>query len=178
MRKIGFDERLRTALLESGWTQERLAARLNVTQATVSRWLAGKFLPSPKAMPDLAATLDVEMQWLVDGTGHKQRIYANNEVPVNPKFAKKPNWRHAAFANYLPPEESPDARARLDQARHYLSLFLGELSERQIIAKISEILSDHEMAIIHRIVISQEMLGELARRNGFRAADGSQKNDG
>ena len=66
---------------------------------------------------------------------------------------------------------------RLDDARHYLSLFLGELSERQIIAKISEILSDHEMTIIHRIVMSQEMLGELARRNGFRATDGSQKND-
>ena len=49
MRKTGFEERLRTALLESGLTQARLAIRLNVTQATVSRWLAGKFFANPES---------------------------------------------------------------------------------------------------------------------------------
>jgi transcriptional regulator with XRE-family HTH domain len=65
----GFASRLRDALDKKGWSQGELARRIGLTQPAVSQLTAGKREPSTKVQSDIARALEVDVAWLLGGTG-------------------------------------------------------------------------------------------------------------
>lgn len=57
-------ERLRQALVVRGFSATELAARINSTSTTISRWNRGDQVPSAKAIQAMAAELRVAPEWL------------------------------------------------------------------------------------------------------------------
>lgn len=64
-----FASRLRAALDKKGWSQGELARRIGLTQPAVSQLAAGKREPSTKVQSDIARALEVDVAWLVGGSG-------------------------------------------------------------------------------------------------------------
>lgn len=69
----GHTGRLRAAFAASGFTQASFAARLEVSQSTVSMWLAGDRQPDRTMTRRIAALLDVAPTWLDYGVGQGPR---------------------------------------------------------------------------------------------------------
>ena len=63
--QFGFGERLSDLLQDKKTDQKSLAARLGITQATVSNWITGKSEPSMKNLKQLAELFGVSIDWLV-----------------------------------------------------------------------------------------------------------------
>ena len=59
---VGF---LRSLVRRRGITPSRLAKEIGVSHATVSRWLSGKDVPSPKSCEKLAEYGGVRVEWLL-----------------------------------------------------------------------------------------------------------------
>jgi transcriptional regulator with XRE-family HTH domain len=62
---VTFPDELRVRRLELGLSQDELAARLQVTQQTISRWENGTTLPGPRRVVDLAVELELEPSGLL-----------------------------------------------------------------------------------------------------------------
>lgn len=64
-----FATRLREVMEEKGLTQMQLAASIGVAQSRVSEWRAGKAMPQRRVAELLADQLQVNLEWLLAGTG-------------------------------------------------------------------------------------------------------------
>ncbi|HEV7924264.1 MAG TPA: helix-turn-helix domain-containing protein [Verrucomicrobiae bacterium] len=67
----GFADRLASAMRDRRATQTSLAAALEVSPSTVSRWLAGS-VPRKLVMVAIAEYLNVDLDWLRDGKGESR----------------------------------------------------------------------------------------------------------
>lgn len=63
----GFPERLKSARLRLGLTQELLGYELNVTKASVSAWENGREAPSFRLLPKLRQVLGMSLDQLLCG---------------------------------------------------------------------------------------------------------------
>jgi len=59
------EERLRKARQAQGWTQSQLAAKLNVSDATISRYEKGVRYPDIETLKRLAFVLETSVDYLV-----------------------------------------------------------------------------------------------------------------
>src|SRR4051794_35186800 len=53
MANIPFGEKVRRARIRNAWTQAELAAKLEVSAATISNWETGKVVPTPSQKSQL-----------------------------------------------------------------------------------------------------------------------------
>ncbi len=60
-----FGKRLRQLMTETGMTQSVLAAKIDVSQRTISKWLNGKSEPSAGGLFRLALFFDVSSDFLL-----------------------------------------------------------------------------------------------------------------
>ena len=60
-----FSENLKTLRKQKGFTQEELAARLNVVRQTVSKWEKGLSVPDAELLTRLAEVLEVPVSTLL-----------------------------------------------------------------------------------------------------------------
>lgn len=60
-----FNENLKILRKEKGYSQEQLAARLNVVRQTISKWEKGISVPDAELLVKLADTLEVEVSVLL-----------------------------------------------------------------------------------------------------------------
>lgn len=63
--------RLREARERAGFSQTGLAARLRLTQPTLSLWETGHRTPAIRYLPALADTLALDLNWLILGRGYE-----------------------------------------------------------------------------------------------------------
>ncbi len=77
-----FQERLRTARLLIGLSQEDLAKQMGRPALSVSRWERGKSNPIPSNAARLAVALRVNMRWLLLGEGPMECRPATTKDPV------------------------------------------------------------------------------------------------
>lgn len=61
-----FGEKLKTARLEAGYTQEELAARLTVSRAAIAKWESDRGMPDITNLKALAEVLRVSTDYLLD----------------------------------------------------------------------------------------------------------------
>ncbi|MEQ9910956.1 helix-turn-helix transcriptional regulator [Pectobacterium polaris] len=76
-----FAERLTMAMAEAGYSQERLATAIGLTQPAIQKMVAGKTLRSSKSV-EIAQTLGIRPEWLVSGQGEMR---VGNEVKHDPR---------------------------------------------------------------------------------------------
>lgn len=63
-------ERIRWLIESRGYKQTELAAKMDLTQATISNWITGASRkPNAPSLLKLAAALQCNPQWVIDGTG-------------------------------------------------------------------------------------------------------------
>jgi putative transcriptional regulator len=67
-----FSERLKMLRRERGWSQEDLAARLDVSPGSVGNWEMGPHEPHPKTLVKVAALFEVDVRFLSRGEGESQ----------------------------------------------------------------------------------------------------------
>ena len=60
-----FSENLKTLRKQKGFTQEELAARLNIVRQTVSKWEKGLSVPDAELLTRLAEVLEVPVSTLL-----------------------------------------------------------------------------------------------------------------
>jgi transcriptional regulator with XRE-family HTH domain len=63
-------EELRTRRVELGVSQSDLAARLGVSQQTISRWESGAAPPGPRRIAELAEALSLDVSALLRAAGY------------------------------------------------------------------------------------------------------------
>ncbi len=114
LRKVedSFSERLKMLRGERGWTQEELAAKLDVSPGSVGNWEMGPYLPHPKTLRTIAALFDVDVFYLSHGErGQTARHALMREKP--------PGCGTVDLAELL--KEIEGARDRLDHIAQQLS---------------------------------------------------------
>lgn len=84
---------------EKGMTQEMLAARLGVSNRTVSRWETGVNMPDFDLMRELGSCFDVGVEELLDGA-RRETASPGAEEALS-KAAEYTSKEKAAFAKYL-----------------------------------------------------------------------------
>jgi transcriptional regulator with XRE-family HTH domain len=111
LKKIedSFSERLRMLRKERGWSQEDLATRLDVSPGSVGNWEIGPYEPHPKTLTKLAALFEVEVRYLLHGTGGESST-GMNERP--------PEYKAVNLVELL--REVEDVRDRLDRIAQHL----------------------------------------------------------
>ena len=62
-----FGENLKTLRINKGFTQEELAARLNIVRQTVSKWEKGQSVPDSEMLVRLAEIFEVPVSQLLGG---------------------------------------------------------------------------------------------------------------
>lgn len=62
-----FSERLKMLRKERGWSQEDLAARLDVSPGSVGNWEIGPYEPHARTLKKIAALFEVEVFYLLHG---------------------------------------------------------------------------------------------------------------
>jgi len=63
---VEFAQKLAALMKERGWTQYRLAKRMDCSQSTVAHWLAGDTKPQRATMKRLCEELDVEPSYFTE----------------------------------------------------------------------------------------------------------------
>jgi transcriptional regulator with XRE-family HTH domain len=101
-----FSERLKMLRKVRGWSQEDLAARLDVSPGSVGNWEMGPHEPHPKTLSKVAALFEVDVNFLLNG-----------EEPVMMR-ERAPEYRTVDLAGIL--REVEDARGRLDRIAQQL----------------------------------------------------------
>lgn len=61
-----FGEKLKSARLDAGYTQEELASRLAISRAAVAKWESDRGMPDVTNLKALAAALNVSIDYLLD----------------------------------------------------------------------------------------------------------------
>ncbi|MCL2649669.1 MAG: helix-turn-helix domain-containing protein [Candidatus Azobacteroides sp.] len=64
-----FRDRLTRVIEERGISKYQIAKETRITEATLSNYCNGKGKPSPSIVMQLANFLDVDFNWLINGTG-------------------------------------------------------------------------------------------------------------
>ena len=84
---VGF---LKSVIRRHGITPSRLAKEIGVSHATVSRWLSGKDVPSPKSCERLAGYSGVRVEWLLSLANHLPLLETAgaNEWPEFREYAR------------------------------------------------------------------------------------------
>ena len=75
-----FRDRLARAIEEKGISKYQIAKETRITEATLSNYCNGKGKPSPSIVMQLATFLDVDFDWLLNGTGddeNKKLIFSD-----------------------------------------------------------------------------------------------------
>jgi len=63
-------DRIRWLIEARGYKQTELAEKMDLTQATISNWITGASRkPNAPSLLKLAAALNCNPQWIIDGTG-------------------------------------------------------------------------------------------------------------
>lgn len=65
-------ERLRSLIIDSGWSQQSIAEAVGCTQMAVSSWVVGRRTPSVKYMVAFARLFDVSIDYLIGLTNKKK----------------------------------------------------------------------------------------------------------
>jgi transcriptional regulator with XRE-family HTH domain len=79
---VNFQERLRALLGESGLTQGDLAAKADLSDATISSYLSGRtFSPKVEDVARLAKALNANAAWLAFGEGQKYSMELKETPP-------------------------------------------------------------------------------------------------
>jgi len=83
LRKVEetFSDRLRTLRRERGWSQEELAAKLDVSPGSVGNWEMGPYEPHPKTLTKLAGLFEVEASYLARGEKGEPSGVLGERVP-------------------------------------------------------------------------------------------------
>ncbi len=105
----GFGDRLRLVFAEKGLSQADFAREHKIPPNQVSRWLAGKQMPTHGNMMALADALDVAWQWLLVGDDGHEAIKAFIE--------KRDGGGSVARLCQKPPTPSPALASQRKQAR-------------------------------------------------------------
>ena len=79
-----FRDRLTRAIEEKGISKYQIAKETRITEATLSNYCNGKGKPSPSIVMQLASFLDVDFDWLLNGTGDDD----NNKLVFSDPAAK------------------------------------------------------------------------------------------
>lgn len=66
-RAVG--ERIRSARVARGFSQEELAEKVSLRGQTIHRYEKGRLTPSLQALVDLAQVCGVSMEWIATGEG-------------------------------------------------------------------------------------------------------------
>lgn len=76
--------RIKTARLNRGFSQARLAEETGVSQPTIANWENGSHIPRKHAMIRISEVLDVEEAWLLSGLAGrtKQSVEAYLALPI------------------------------------------------------------------------------------------------
>ena len=101
-----FSENLKTLRKQRGFTQEELAARLNVVRQTVSKWEKGLSVPDADMLMRLAEILETTVSTLLGAAIHDEREpddIAEQLARINEQLAVKNRrsrriWRTVAAA--------------------------------------------------------------------------------
>ena len=96
MRNIG--DKISALRNSKGWKQEDLAKRLKTSTPAVSRWEAGKIIPSAEALANLAKVFDVTVDY-----------FLFNDVPLKPRGG----FKDEELAKQLGQIDTLDDEARL-----------------------------------------------------------------
>jgi transcriptional regulator with XRE-family HTH domain len=104
-----FSERLKTLRLGRGWSQEDLAARLDVSPGSVGNWEMGPHVPHPKTLKKIEALLEVGIGFLL----HGEHVEAPAMVREQP-----PEYQTLNLVELL--REVEEARDRLDRVAKHL----------------------------------------------------------
>ena len=67
-----FRDRLTRVIEERGISKYQIAKETRITEATLSNYCNGKGKPSPSIVMQLANFLDVDFDWLINGTGDEE----------------------------------------------------------------------------------------------------------
>ena len=105
-----FSERLKLLRKERGWSQEDLAARLDVSPGSVGNWEMGPHTPHPKTLRKIAALFEVEIFYLLQGEREEGSHAVMREKP--------PEYGAVDLAGLL--REVEDARDNLDRIARQL----------------------------------------------------------
>lgn len=71
--KLG--ENIYTLRKEKGFSQEKLAEKVNVTRQTISNWELGSTYPNPEQLMSLSQTLNTSIDVLVGNEVQQQAVY-------------------------------------------------------------------------------------------------------
>ena len=76
-RSATVGDRIRWLIEARGYKQTELAEKMDLTQATISNWLTGASRkPNAPSLLKLAAALNCNPQWIIDGTGDPWQMNA------------------------------------------------------------------------------------------------------
>src|SRR5215469_214017 len=104
-----FSGRLKMLRKERGWSQEDLAARLDVSPGSVGNWEIGPYEPHAKTLTKIAALFEVEVRYLLRGQG---------EEPPTGKRERATENKIVNLAELL--REVEDTRDKLDRIAQQL----------------------------------------------------------
>jgi transcriptional regulator with XRE-family HTH domain len=112
LRKVEetFSERLKMLRKEWGWSQEDLAARMDVSPGSVGNWEIGPYEPHAKTLKKLAGLLEVDVAFLLNGEEKRAPTAVIREQP--------PGYSAVNLAGLL--REVEDARDRLERIAQQL----------------------------------------------------------
>jgi transcriptional regulator with XRE-family HTH domain len=119
LRKVEetFSERLKMLRKERGWSQEDLAARMDVSAGSVGNWEMGPHEPHPKTLKKLAGLLEVEVAFLTRGE--------REEIPRAATIREQPpEYRGVNLAGLL--RDVEDARDSLERIAQQLRQATGK----------------------------------------------------
>jgi len=113
LRKVEetFSERLKLLRKERGWSQEDLAARLDVSPGSVGNWEMGPHEPHPKTLNKIATLLEVEVRYLLHGE------HGDSPHPA-PLRERQPEYSAVNLARIL---------GEIEEVRNHLDRIAGEL---------------------------------------------------
>ncbi|ARM83947.1 S24 family peptidase [Marinobacter salarius] len=97
---MALGKRLKQAREAAGWSQEKLARVVGMTQAAIGALEKRDSRQSSKAA-DLAKALDISLEWLVSGEGPQQRTSANAKVAYMPNVSQSKNQVQGVQENEL-----------------------------------------------------------------------------
>ena len=76
-KSASIGERIRWLIEARGYKQVELAEKMDLTQASISNWITGASRkPSAPSLLKLAAALECNPQWIIDGTGDPWQMSA------------------------------------------------------------------------------------------------------
>ena len=137
-----FSLRLRALASRANLAQIEIAKRLDLPASRVGNWFQGKNFPKPQDQVNLAALLNTSVDFLINGTTHRQNsVY----------------YKSKSFVENLIEEAPPPKRNIVDYV-------LDELPEESLINRFIQIVFDDDRTAEERIEACKLLLPALAKR--------------